>query len=80
MANITVKNIPDDLYQDLKSIAATHHRSLNNEIIVCIEKAIKSKKFDKTEFLDRLAKLRNEINLPSLKDDTLNQIKNEGRR
>lgn len=79
MANITVKNIPDDLYQNLKYFAAKNHRSLNNEIIVCIEKAIRSRRIDKTQFLGRLQKLRNEIKLPYLTDETLNQIKSEGR-
>lgn len=79
MANITVKNIPDDLYKNLKYVAATNHRSLNNEIIVCIEKAIRSRRIDKVEFLDRIKKLRREIKLPYLTDDVLWQIKNEGR-
>jgi len=79
MANITVKNIPDDLYENLKQFAAVNHRSLNNEIIVCIEKAIRSRRIDKIQFLDRLQKLRQEIQLPYLTDEELNQIKNEGR-
>jgi len=79
MANITVKNIPDELYRNLKQVAALNHRSLNNEIIVCIEKAIRSKRIDKTQFLDRIQKLRKEIKLPRLNDDKLNKIKNEGR-
>jgi antitoxin FitA len=79
LANITVKNIPDELYKNLKYFAAMNHRSLNNEIIVCIEKAIKSKKLDTVEFLDRLSKLRKEIELPCLDENKLTQIKNEGR-
>jgi plasmid stability protein len=79
MANITVKNIPDDLYDNLKYFASIHHRSLNNEIIVCIERAVRSRRIDKAQFLDRLQKLRKEIELPYLTDDTLNEIKNEGR-
>ncbi|MBN2287447.1 MAG: hypothetical protein JXI43_13430 [Tissierellales bacterium] len=79
MANITVKNIPDDLYVNLKYFAAMNHRSLNNEIIVCIEKAIRSKRIDRMLFLDRLQKLRKEIKLPHLNDEDLRQIKNEGR-
>ena len=79
MANITVKNIPDDLYENLKYFAAINRRSLNNEIIVCIEKAVKSKRIEKVQFLDRLRKLREEIKLPYLTDDALNQIKSEGR-
>ena len=79
MANITVKNIPDDLYKNLKDYAAMNHRSLNNEIIVCIEKAIKSRRIEKAQFLDRVQRLREEIKLPYLTDDVLSNIKQEGR-
>ena len=33
MATITLKNIPADLYRELKKRAEEHHRSLNKEII-----------------------------------------------
>ena len=79
MANITVKNIPDDLYKNLKSFAAMNHRSLNNEIIVCIEKAIKGRRFETDQFLERAQKIRKEIKLPFLTDDVLDVIKQEGR-
>lgn len=36
MASLTIKNIPDKLYQQLKHAANTHHRSINSELIVCI--------------------------------------------
>jgi plasmid stability protein len=79
MANITVKNIPDDLYENLKAYAAMNHRSLNNEIIVCIEKVIKSRRIDKESFLDRVQNFRSENRLPYLTDKTLQKIKTEGR-
>ncbi|MEA3441264.1 MAG: Arc family DNA-binding protein, partial [Chloroflexota bacterium] len=40
MPTLTVKNIPDDLYAQLKRYAAMNRRSLNSEIIVCIERVI----------------------------------------
>ena len=40
MATITVKNIPDDLYERLKQAARAHRRSINSEVIVCIERAV----------------------------------------
>ncbi len=79
MANITLKNIPDDLYENLKSHAAINRRSLNNEIIVCIEKAVKSKRIDKEQFINRIQILRKNINIPFLTDEMFNKIKNEGR-
>ncbi len=79
MANITLKNIPDDLYENLKSHAAINRRSLNNEIIVCIEKAIKSKRIDKDQFMNRLQILRKDLKVPFLTDEMLSEIKNEER-
>ena len=40
MANITVKNIPDELYERLKNVAHLRHRNINNEIIRSIEKVL----------------------------------------
>jgi len=40
MANITVKNIPDDLYEKLSRSAKINRRSINQEIIVCIENSV----------------------------------------
>ena len=33
MATLTLKNVPDDLYQKLKAQAVAHRRSLNQEAI-----------------------------------------------
>jgi plasmid stability protein len=40
MAAITLKNIPDKLYERLKYFAKLRHRSLNSEIIFTLEKAV----------------------------------------
>ena len=34
---LTLKNIPDDVYLRLKEQAKMHRRSLNREVIVCLE-------------------------------------------
>ena len=44
MATITVKNIPDELYERLKCVAEINRRSINSEIIVCIENAVVGRK------------------------------------
>lgn len=36
-ATITLKNIPDAIYEQLKQAAEAHHRSLNSEVIACLE-------------------------------------------
>ena len=40
MATVTLKNIPDEIYSRLKKIAQRHRRSLNSEIIVCLERSL----------------------------------------
>ncbi len=40
MASITVKNIPQELYEKLKITASLNHRSLNNEMINCLESVL----------------------------------------
>jgi antitoxin FitA len=39
-AAITLKGIPDDLYDRLKRSAKAHHRSLNSEVIACLERQL----------------------------------------
>ena len=58
MASITVKNIPDDLYARLKMAAARNHRSINSEVIVCIERNLLPQKVPARQILDRVRRLR----------------------
>ena len=37
---LTLKNIPDAVYERLKSSAELHRRSLNSEVIVCLESVL----------------------------------------
>ncbi len=58
MSTVTIKNIPDDLYENLKRAAAANHRSINGEVIVCIERAVGARKIDEEEVLQRARRLR----------------------
>ena len=53
MATLTVKNIPDDVYHELKSRAEKHRRSLNQEIIACLEQALLLPRRDPDAFLKK---------------------------
>lgn len=44
--NITIKGIPDDIYERLKSKAEFNHRSINSEVIVTLSNALSSNKTD----------------------------------
>lgn len=79
MANFTVKNIPDDLYDQLKKRAEEHRRSLNGEIIHTLEQVVRERPADPEKVLRDLAEMRSRMSLPWLTDEFLEEAKNEGR-
>ena len=79
MPTITVKKIPDDIYEDLKNSASMHRRSINSEVIFCIERAVRSHRLDPKELFTRVEAMRNKIDVPPLTDAVLRQAKGEGR-
>jgi plasmid stability protein len=79
MATLTIKNIPERVYQQLKRQAARHHRSLNQEVISCLEHAAGSVPFDPTAILARARELRLQVKAPILTEKRLAQLKNAGR-
>ena len=79
MATVTVKNIPDELYKRLKSVAKTNRRSINSEIIVCIEHAVASHLINPEEILESARNLRKLTYDHPISDEEFNQAKAEGR-
>jgi plasmid stability protein len=61
MAALTIKNIPDDLYEKLKASASAHHRSINSELIHCLESVLMPKKLTAAERVSRARALRPDI-------------------
>ena len=55
---LTLKNIPDAVYDRLKLSAEAHRRSMNSEAIVCLEAALLPNRIDPTERLVRARALR----------------------
>jgi antitoxin FitA len=55
---LTLKNIPDAVYERLKAVAETHRRSLNSEAIVCLESVLLPTKMAPGERLARARELR----------------------
>jgi antitoxin FitA len=79
MPTITVKNIPDDLYERLKQLAKVNRRSINSEIIVCIERSVYSHSLDPDEVLAKARILREKTSQYPISDEELNQAKTSGR-
>jgi len=53
MASVTIKNVPDSLVTVLKSRAKRNGRSLNNEIIIGLQRYLSMRDQDAEEFLDK---------------------------
>jgi plasmid stability protein len=49
---ITLKNVPEDLYEGLKCAAALNRRSINSEVIFCVERAVHPHKMDAETVLE----------------------------
>lgn len=79
MYSITVKNIPADVYESLKQSAKANRRSINSEIIVIIEEAVKSKKTAPEELLARARLSREKTADYMITDDEFTQAKQAGR-
>lgn len=43
MANLSLRDVPEDLYQQIKKIADQERRSVNQQIIVLLEQSVQQK-------------------------------------
>lgn len=59
--SITLKNIPDNIYTSLRESANAHHRSLNGEIIACLEQTLLPAKNNANEHLAKARSLRQNL-------------------
>lgn len=55
---LTLKNIPDAVYDRLKLAAEMHRRSLNSEAIVCLESVLLPTRMTPSERIARARELR----------------------
>jgi plasmid stability protein len=79
VASITVKDIPEKLHRRLKARALAHRRSLNSEVIACLEAAASAQKLDPDALLARAASLRSRV-AGRLTDTDLAALRGAGRR
>lgn len=79
MASLTIKNIPDDLYQNLKDAANAHHRSINSELIYCLETVLLPKRLSAAEIKADAELLRNKVIANTIDASEINKAKQEGR-
>ncbi len=78
-ATITLKNIPDEIYDSLKQAAETHHRSMNSEVIACLERVLLPGKTGHDEHLARARQLRATLNPKKFKAADIAKAIQQGR-
>jgi plasmid stability protein len=77
---LTLKNIPDEVYERLKHSAALHRRSLNSEAIVCLEEVLLAVRQTPHERLARARELRGALQPGAFKAADIDAMKRQGRR
>ena len=78
MPSFTVKNIPTPLFERLKAAADLHHRSINGEILACLEQSL-GPRLETDELLARIRALRARFRGGPLTFEEIQAAKNEGR-
>lgn len=76
---LTLKNIPDAVYERLKVAAETHRRSLNSEAIVCLETVLMPTKVAAGERLARARQLRADLGTVKFRAKDVDTLKRQGR-
>ncbi len=79
MPNLTLKNIPDKLYDCLKEAASQHHRSINSELIACLEKAYMPTRWTTEQHLANAQTLRERVKVKKLSIKEIQEFKDQGR-
>ena len=79
MPSITLKNIPGPLFEQLKTAATSHRRSLNSEILWCLERAIGSSRVAVRERIERARALRENSAHYRVADEELDEARRSGR-
>ena len=79
MPALTVKNIPEDLYNELKYVAEKHHRSINSEVIVCLKRILFPKRISPEDRLCSIQALRSQVTTDEITVEDIDQAINEGR-
>ena len=79
MPTLTIKGLPHPLYRRLKQRAEAHRRSLNGEIIVCLERAVGVDHQDPAGWLAEARQLRERLKLQPLSARELQGARAAGR-
>jgi len=78
--NLTLKNVPAEVYDRLKASALSHRRSLNSEAIVCLESALIPGRVSPADRIARARALRSNLPARRFKASDIDAMKRAGRR
>lgn len=78
MRTITLKNIPDDLYERIKETASLNRRSMNSEVLVRLEREFPYRERDPEKIIEQVRKTRESIK-SRITDEEINEGKRWGR-
>jgi len=78
-ANLTLKGVPDEVYQRLKEAAAVNHRSLNSEIIAVLEATVIPRRLSAEDHLSAIRTARARMKKTRFDHRELDRIKRAGR-
>ena len=79
MATLTIKNLPDELYQELKRRAEENRRSLNGEVIFSLEQLIQRERGHRRPTVADFRALREQYPIPPMSDEEFERAVTEGR-
>ncbi len=78
-ANLTLKGVPDDVYERLKQSATVNHRSLNSEIIARLEAQVLTRRVSAQEHLFAIRPTRDRLTAVSFDHTDVDRFKRAGR-
>ncbi|MCC7517307.1 MAG: Arc family DNA-binding protein [Pseudomonadales bacterium] len=78
-ATITLKNIPDSIYNSLKQAAEAHHRSINSEAISCLERVLLPSNSGQEDRLARARQIRLSLSSKQCKVEDIAKAIQQGR-
>ena len=79
MPALTIKNIPDDLYEQLKIKAELHRRSINSEVLIYLEQVLMPIKIQPADRLNRIEQIRAKIKPNRITLQEIDEAINSGR-
>ncbi len=65
---LTLKGVPERVHRGLKKRAEAQRRSLNREIILCLDRSVEVEAFDPEEWLAKADRMREKLGLRGLTD------------